>query len=240
MGNTGTQDQLQTVPIPPLSFVPPTVPGLTSSLTRRVARVFGGAGAGGTVTTSGDICQRVADILPITPARYRFRIANSGILGNVKTAGALNFQGIAVGTPTLPVATGLSVGWTGAFASTPKTVIGSPFASNSAGDEVVTPWITNTGEITANIPYAVSIGIGANSTAPIQADNMPCVTGVGAGASSSFAATALPGVNTPYLAMMDIRMEVEFVGTNLIGLFLMDSLGAGLLSGLGQVMPQGW
>ncbi len=206
------------------------LPNASPANTRQSTLVISGEGSAGSATTWADHCQRFGFQLPSTTTQWRLRIRNNNCLANTTVAGAMSLIGVAIGAIK-----NSDLGWSGAFASAPTTIseiVAATIDPGAIGAEYVSPWVTSANEqFTAFKQYGISIGINAGAT-PTTANGSPNQLGYGAGTSANFAQTAMPGVSfASYLSLLDIRMEYQFVGSNLIGFCIGDSLSAGVLSG---------
>ncbi|PWW50277.1 SGNH/GDSL hydrolase family protein [Actinokineospora spheciospongiae] len=96
----------------------------------------------------------------ITPTRYRLLYANVDSQSGVYAGTPLTLATAYVGTPAFddPNYRGK---WLGNFAAPPVQVYAGGGAVPTAGPtaDLVTPWITNAGEITAGKPFVVSLGL---------------------------------------------------------------------------------
>ena len=202
--------------------------------TRRSTHALGGAGEGGLITLA-DFAQRWGmPAMRVTPTRYRFKIRNSNVLANTTQAGVLNGTGIWIGVPN----TGAEAAWLGDFNGAPKQVVGAFTVDPGAtGAEYVSPWITNGGEIAADVQYGISLGI----TTAVQVNQAAFPIALQWAASGAAATAGNAAVPTGTLSLqevaLDCRIEFEYIARNQIGLFIGTSLSAGGLSTISS--PQG-
>lgn len=201
------------------------VVGASPINTRRSTLVLGGDGDSG-LQTVADHAWRAGFTLPVTPTRYRFKIANNNCLTNVRNPGVINVSGIWIGKPNV----GAEAAWQGDFTVTPKQVVGAVTVDPAAnGTEYVSPWITNGGEIVINQFQGFSIG--ATTAVQLEGGVSPGLRWATAGSAASAGTAAVPtGALSIYSPLLDIRMEYEFVGSNQIGLFIGTSITNGVKS----------
>lgn len=173
-----------------------------AKVTRRVTHPIGATGT--TQETTTDWCFRQLDMLPVTPKRFRFRIANMNALTGGAGTGTVTCNGIYVGAPSLPT----SGRWVGAFAAAPTQLVsGSNPVGNSAATEYESPWFDNTdGLITARELFAVSFGF-TNSGGNWYAENFG---GCFFASQSAKAGQAAAPATASAFRTLDVRIEYEF------------------------------
>lgn len=196
--------------------------------TRRATLSFG-SGADGINTTYLDINTRASFTLPVTPTRYRFRIRNSDALTNTPVSESIQITGIYIGVPNVaaePI-------WLGDFTTAPLQVYAG--STQDLTTELVTGWVTNTGEIIANTLAGLSYGLLAGADDKVCSTNCfgwtwHSATNVGCATAAANAAVPGVGTQTPQQTTLDVRIEYEYIGRNQIGFFVGDSLTEGFLS----------
>ncbi len=139
-------------------------PRLGIATTKRATMTFGSPNSGlsnGTPLATGatSITARVLNMMVRRPTRYRFRISNASAQNSTNPGTPVQLDSLWIGPPAYTDAAHNNK-WLGDFASTPTQVFNGPAALPVSGtDDVVTPWITNAGEIAERSPFVLSMGI---------------------------------------------------------------------------------
>ena len=215
---------------PSASFVPAAA-GAEHPATRRYVQTFG-AGESGTSTGTQDICSRATFLVPWTATRMRFRVANQNAYANTTNATPVLIKGIAVGAADLTAAV-----WNRKFASTPVVADPGNTTASSLATEYVGPWYAIPASLRGQLA-AYSIGATCATDSEMNGSYSPGATAfgaTGAGNAAAFANVTMPtgtGIIACY-QMLDVRIEMEYVGSDPITLFLGTSLTGGFRSDFG-------
>lgn len=179
---------------------------------KRVTLTFGSPnqgpnnGFGATQTNT-----RALNMVQATPFRYRFKISNANAQNGTNPATPVTVNSLWIGKPLYGDASH-NLKWLGDLTATPVQVYTGPGAVPTVGTtDLVTPWVTNGGEISAHTPFVLSVGITTpgGGSGICMAD---CYGGIQYGAASSGqAGVAVPAGGYNYAGfILDIRMEYEF------------------------------
>lgn len=192
-------------------------PGSTNvgtGVTKRLTIPVGSDGfSNGSLGTTSEICVRSAAMFPYTPTRFRMHVRNYKILTSTANTGALNGTGIWIGAPVF--AATAPNRYNGSFTATPTNIVGT-FALDAAGDDYVSAWVTNTGLITANTPFATAVGInniGGGGSVTISSDSVNGGYYLGAAASTNCGVAGNPVGSLNGGTYFDIRVEAEYQTT---------------------------
>lgn len=185
-------------------------------------------GDGGNTATWSDVCWRGAVQLPVTTTRWRFRTKNWNRGAGTLNPGTLNYTGLYQGTPV--VAGGQ---WTGDFTGAPTQILPA-FIPPTDGSEYISPWVTATSfQFTRYTSKFLSFGY-TSSAVQVNVSFNSSWFGYGTSgtlaSTSSSAATLVAGTGggkTNNYGVVDTIIEYEFVGTNLVGFFVGDSITSG-------------
>lgn len=191
-----------------------TIPAGTTT-TKRITLTFGSPNSGlsnGTPTAIGSntVNSRALNMVQKRPVRYRFKIANASAQNGNNPATPIQVDSIWIGKPAYTDGSHNNK-WLGDMTATPQQVYAGPGALATSGtSDLVTGWITNTGEISPYAPFVFSLGITASSggSGLIMSD---IYGGMQYGPSSTTqAGIAVPGSGYNYAgAILDVRMEYE-------------------------------
>jgi hypothetical protein len=217
------------VPTPPeIDFLSPSqLPGGAPVNTRRTTYALTDGGTLGTSTGYQDVAFRCGFTFPVTPTRCRVKIRNSDLLANTTTSQSMVITGIWWGTPNV----GSETAWAGDFTGAPTKVDNG--TTQDLATEYVTSWFTPPNTAVAYALQGLSIGITSSVDSKMNFSSSPGwtwhgATGAGcAAAAGNAAAPAGTGTASPYLSVLDIRLEYEFVGDNQIGFFVGTSITSG-------------
>jgi lysophospholipase L1-like esterase len=225
LAGTELSGQTLTLEDAEVATVSPSVPGVqpggyVPTSTKRAQYPMGGDGSAGITNFNTPWCVRQTVLLPITPTRYRYRIRNVSLLAGTVTAGALTFAGIWQGPMNLA-----NANWQGDFVSASTQDVGA-FSSPADGSQYVSAWITNAGQIQANVPRAVSIGFTGNLA--IAWASYPTWAATGAGADTGAGNLTMPASPSFGAAVLDVVLEYEWVGAQKKVTWLGDSITSGI------------
>ena len=198
------------------------------------------------------LTQRHLLTLPIQPTRARLLIGNRLLLANPNDAALTTpatINGVWVGKPVYNTVNNYRQ-WTGDFTAAPAQLWSGGVVPVD-GSDLVSPWFAAADlPTTPGDPMLVSLGITTtNSGTGIGLDGSTQVAWCnGADRADDQTISSAPGYSAPYnqQALLDVRIEYEFVGTQRIGVVLGDSITAGSSGGdwtaqaAGTLSHQSW
>lgn len=196
--------------------------GQGTKITKRVTKPIGATGT--TSETTADWCFRQIDKLPVTPTRWRLRIANLYALSGNGGTGTVTMTSAWIGAPALPTTTA-TPRWGGAFSAAPTNLVNTTQSvGNTAGTEYVSPWFdSSTYAITAQTPFALSFGF-QNTGGTWFAENYGgCFfASQSANAGQTTAPSGLSAFRT-----LDVRFEYEYTSGEKVVVAVGDSITLG-------------
>jgi hypothetical protein len=194
-----------------------------TTTTKRVTLGF--ASPNGTPLPFGvnQITARALGMVNTTPTRYRFKLSNASAQNGSNPGAPVTVNTVWIGRPAYDDASHNSK-WLGDLTTTPIEVYagGGSLPTTGTGD-LVTPWITNTGELAVHVPFVLSLGLtaGAGGAGVTATD---CYGAIQYGATSANqAGVAVPPAGYNYSGfVLDVRLEYEFPAahTDLVALVI--------------------
>jgi lysophospholipase L1-like esterase len=188
--------------------------------TRRACITFGGGYAGGGAGAF-DVQQRLPFQLPVNVTRWRVKVANQTRAGVVMTT-PWTLQSIYAGAVAPVTGTARP---TASFAATPTQVFAGPAAVPTDGSDFVTPWYTTplSADVLNQISVAItSVNTGNGETCTTRTSSWSSLSG-GTTYAGTIAGSGLGAGTT----LLDWRIEYEYVGRELVGLAIGDSIVEG-------------
>jgi hypothetical protein len=224
----GAAIKAKTVPLPVRDYVAGN-PG-----TRRVIMPLGDCNTAGTATAR-DATQRTLVRFPRRITRFRIRSANHNLLTSTNYTTPLTYTSFHIGTPVY-AATGLGR-WTGAFASTPTTLLTGPFAVPTDGTDWVSDWLTLP-EQYQGTDFVLSFGFtnGSTGTGVALSGNGDAFRGATSANAADLAPAGLAAEAGKIFG--DLRFEYEVEGGTRVGMFIGDSITAGAADTAGALPPE--
>jgi lysophospholipase L1-like esterase len=186
-------------------------------------------GAFGGVAT--DWLQATVVQLPATTTRWRLKFANRQLQNNTLLTTPMTSTAWYIGSPAKS-ATDSTGRWSGAFTASPTQCL-SGFSVPVDGTDYVSPWVTAGNlQFTRDVPRLLqwATSTPASGTGISSASNVTQSFLNTTGGSALVGQTAPAGFISATL-MGDVRIEYEFVGPQQVGVFIGDSITAGLGDG---------
>lgn len=157
-------------------------------VTKRASMVLSGDGLNSITGSSLNILMRSLCALPHTVTRLRLRYKNTSAWGEAGFTGAIRIRGLQIATPDLSEVDAQGR-WAGRI-KTGGTQLVAATTSPADGTAYVSGWVTNTGFQSANVPFALSIGLDSNgATQSHFSENRGGLSWQGSGCSDLFADT---------------------------------------------------
>jgi len=241
LNNTAAADaaaKYRPIPSDMTSFVA----GASNPLTKRATHVLGASTlvqSGATVT---DWNQRTVVVVPVPTVRWRLRVANHNTLNNVVNTTPVSVTGVYLGTPLFSTTNNgkrfngdSSTGMTSALPGFAVPIDGTTYTSAWITDSTIQfgpkeqrllslGVLSTTGGSGIGCDSALQSALVATSGASGRAGDQVIV------GTTGYVAPGSRGISLPQW-LLDVQIEYEFVGPNEVGLFVGDSITAGIGGG---------